>query len=391
MVNWIVYFLLFLLPLVYFPFGATPFETSKIFLAEIGIFLLLIIRLLRTNDFSSAYLRNLFFIKGTWHINNVKNWLLACLILLTLIHLLFFRTQLTLFGNVFRLQGLFPFWLLISLIFTAEKFQLSSGRRNFLLVGAIILTISALFIGSNIAGRAAGLLGEPNALAATAIFIWPWIFFNNKMSSRTELVCKIFSLFFVLLILFLSGSRSGLIACFLQIFFIALMSLRGVWRNKTTKQSLTTFVCIILSLSLLSWTLPFFDQKSAFENRAEIWRTAYTAGLQSPIFGNGFGNIEIALRYAAVNLRNNLRYTYVDSSHNLLLDWWVQGGIIGSVILLGLIYLTLKKFIAEERMLELTLFIGILTVISFNPVSIVTLVHFWWLIGQGLDSSAYPD
>ena len=49
-------------------------------------------------------------------------------------------------------------------------------------------------------------------------------------------------------------------------------------------------------------------------------------------------------------------------------------------------YLVLKSLfnLAEKNNLrEIMAFLGIITAMSFNPTSIVTLAAFWWLIGQG--------
>jgi len=141
------------------------------------------------------------------------------------------------------------------------------------------------------------------------------------------------------------------------------------------------FVCAICYLA--SYAFPFFEH-NPYENRVEVWQSAVFAGFSNPFLGNGFGNTEIALHTAAAHLGLPIQYYYVDSSHNLFLDWWVQGGIIGLSVLLGLVYLTFKKFIKEDNIRELVLALGIVTALSFNPASIAGLVGFWWLIGQGL-------
>ncbi len=136
---------------------------------------------------------------------------------------------------------------------------------------------------------------------------------------------------------------------------------------------------ILLFTSLF---LPLIQKKKIWENRTEIWSTALAAGLERPILGWGFGNVEFALRETSFLLKNNLRFQYVDSSHNLILDYWVQGGIVGVILILYLIFLTFKKFISKKDRLSLGVFFGVLTVLQFNPVSVVTSIHFWWLIGK---------
>ena len=354
----IVGFLLFGLPLVVFPIGVTQFEIPKVFLAELAIFLLLLLKLLKLK-------------KITW---DWLSWLpvrlIGLIIGLSLIHLLFFSTQTTLFGNIFRLQGIFPLWLLLILALTSREIKLTIIPANLPLVVLIAVAGSVILFGTNSAGRAVGFLGEPNALAATAIFLWPWIYFQQPTTLTWK---KVLACVCVIFVLILSGSRSGVIAFVIQLTLLVLMK-----RFTLAKSAL-----VALGLFGLSLFLPLWERNLVFENRAEVWMTAWWAGWKNPILGNGFGNIESALRASAISLTNNLRFQYVDSSHNLLLDWWVQGGIIGVGLLLSLIFISFRKFIDHKKPLELVLILGLLTVMQFNPVSVVTLVGFWWLLGQG--------
>lgn len=134
-------------------------------------------------------------------------------------------------------------------------------------------------------------------------------------------------------------------------------------------------------LLLLALFLPFQESFGFFENRSDIWQTAIAAGFKSPVIGHGFGNIQEPMRETAVELNNNVQYQVVDSAHNFLLDFWIQGGTVGLAAVLILIYLTIKSFIRHKKIIELTAFLGLMTAMLFNPVSVVNLLAFWWLIG----------
>jgi O-antigen ligase len=121
-----------------------------------------------------------------------------------------------------------------------------------------------------------------------------------------------------------------------------------------------------------------------YENRGEIWRTALIAGYEHPILGWGIGNTEEAFKIYNKKLYTRTQGYYIDSSHNIFLDWWIQGGIIGVGLMAVLLIDTLKSFFRKRDTFSVTLFLGLLSVTLFNPVSIVTLVQFWWLIGQGI-------
>jgi O-antigen ligase len=91
----------------------------------------------------------------------------------------------------------------------------------------------------------------------------------------------------------------------------------------------------------------------------------------------------VAFKQYDQKLYNRLRGYYVDSSHNFILDWWVQGGFIGLGILLLLLFDAFKSFIRKKEKVYIVLLLGIVSVMSFNPMSVVTLVAFWWIVGLG--------
>lgn len=138
----------------------------------------------------------------------------------------------------------------------------------------------------------------------------------------------------------------------------------------------------------MSLFLPFAQNPDWFENRSLIWQTALEAGQASPIIGTGFGNIQNPIHQAALKLGNPVQYQVVDSSHNFLLDFWVQGGLVGVISILFLIGFALAGLKRQNRLVETTALLGMITAMLFNPVSVVNLLAFWWLIGQGFSSDS---
>lgn len=59
----------------------------------------------------------------------------------------------------------------------------------------------------------------------------------------------------------------------------------------------------------------------------------------------------------------------------------MQGGIIGLTVILSIIYLSLKGLIVQKQTYSIASFIGILVMCMFNPMSIVNLIQFWWIVG----------
>lgn len=361
MVSYITLYLLFFLQFIYFPIGESFFETPKVYLAQIGIFLLLLLTILRSN---TPILKHL-----------PKEYLFAFggIVLLSVLHLIITPTQLAFYGNEFRMQGILLLWMLIVWAILTAKISLEKLLHPYLLVGCLVgQFIFALFISGDGVSRAIGTIGEPNALAAVVLFVWPFLYFTNRSVPQWV---KLGSLVVVFLLIYITGSRSGMIAFILQLIFVLL---------SRTQLSLAKSVFISFLILVLTYALPFLPQGSIYEQRSEIWNAAALAGAEKTILGHGFGNTQVALEGTINRMNNNLRGSYVDSSHNIFLDWWVQGGLVGFGLFVFLLYCTFKMFIIKKKVMELTLLLGLLAALSFNPASIVSLLALWWLIGQGI-------
>jgi len=358
----LIVFLLFLLQFIYLPAGASYFEIPKVYAAEGAIFLLLLQKILF----------------GKFQLKKQRISMLICLgciVLLSVFHLLFSQTPYTFFGNQFRMQGTFTLWLLIIFAILSSFESLKRLSPFFVFFVIVVQFILAFFVNSGSLARAVGSLGEPNSLAGEMIFLWPFIFFAmSKTKFRRFALVIVFC--FVGITLLLSGSRSGMIAFALQILLVGLM--------KLTHFSLRKITILCLTLLVLCYTFPLFEQGSLYENRGEVWTTALVAGFTHPLFGTGFGNTEVFLHQATLKLHNHLQGYYVDSSHNIFLDWFVEGGIVGLGLFASLLFQTFSRFVTAKQERNLVLLLGLTAGLSFNPVSIVLLIAFWWLIGQGM-------
>ena len=346
----ITLFLLFLLPVVVFPIGASFFETPKVILAQIGILVLI---------FTAKNLQN---------INQLFAALVTLLILVILLNPSLYQNLQTLFGNSIRLQGAFTFILLLifAVISSKDSLKIPQILPVFTLVA---LGLSALILGGNEEGRVFGTLGAPNVLAATAVFILPFTLKHQNFKLKLTYIA------IVLLIIVLSASRSGLFALIIISAFLMM-----VYKLKTGTK-LAAILAIILIIA--TQTLPFLEKPKLFESRKEIWQTAVVAGFDSPIIGAGFGNTQQALVKASENLNNNIRFQSIDSSHNILLDFWVQGGSLGLVLLITIISISIVRLIKKQENTILSSYLAILTALMFNPLSIVNLIGFFWVVGQG--------
>lgn len=364
MLSVIIISLLFLVPFIYLPFGFSYFETPKVVISEILIGISAILFLIKRPSLSE--------------IRKVKPLLviLGVTALLSLINLFLNLTPTVFIGNIFRLQGTFFLWNMLFFCLLAATSKINLNQK--LLIGLFIVHSLLIFLfGTNIDGRIIGTLGEPNSLAAYFLFFWPLILVSKK--SNLKHLALLLPLVFTITIF--SGSRSAMIGLISQVVFIA-----------TYKVTNNKYYSVILAytLILLSYLLPFIDIGGQFQVRSMIWKTALVAGLQRIFTGYGFGNVDFALQNAATLMQNNLRFEYVDSSHNLFLDYFVQSGIVGLLMLFIIIALTTINYISssKENIFYMISFLGLLTSMSFNPMSIAIYIPFFWLIGNSFQISS---
>lgn len=354
MTRLLVIFLLFGLPFLVLPLGPSNFETPKVIAGEIAIELLVAYTLIKQTTFPR--LRPLFLIG------------LGVIFLLSIFDLIFLRTTTTFFGNPFRLQGVFLLWHLLLFSLVAPLYTLSQWLRKLTIFPLLALALTVVLFGYNPAGRAVGSLGEPNFLAATAVFFWPFL-----LSSKKSLLIPGFIL--ALAIFFVSASRSGIIALAIQVIFI--------FMTQALKIKLSVSVLFCLGLLVLSLFLPLTLPKKIYEDRAEIWQTAILASLDRPITGYGFGNTEEILKKESIALSNNIHFQYVDSAHNILLDLFLAGGLVGLLAFFLLLFSAFRTATQQNNLLILTILLGLLTVLSFNPGGVTTLIALYWVLGQG--------
>jgi hypothetical protein len=368
----LTYLLLFLTPLIVIPRLSLQFEPPKVLISEVLIELI-VIYVIATGKFSLK------------RVSRPLVGIVGGLFLLSLFHLLTSPTQQNLFGNVFRLQGTVLFWHFLALTLVTQNIHFRLKEKYIYLASFVGVCAASLMFGSNGAGRLIGSLGEPNALGAVVILIFPFVFLNFK-SVWLRIVVLIASFG----VINYSESKSALIALGLELVFLLLIKIfKG-------KYLIATTIClIILGFSL---TLPILERayflrtntdplNFRFEDRAEIWKVASVAGLNSPIFGSGIDSIQTQINLTSAKMNSNSQYLIIDSSHNLLLDYWIWGGITGLILISTLIVRTLKNLINKKMPLELMLFIGLLTVVLFNPTTVTALIAFWWVIGRSFSKA----
>jgi O-antigen ligase len=343
--------LIFILPFIILPFGSSFFEVPKVIIGEVLIALLL-------PYFSKINL--------TKQKTSLFSTILIALVFYAVTVSLFNIHPYTLFGNPYRMQGLYFLINLLILSFLSAKIKI---KFTLLFINLIFLVffISSFLFGMTEDSRIIGIFGEPNSLGAYLLFLWPIAFIIN----RNRLI-NFFIVLLTVLLIFFTGSRSILIGFVLQIFII-------IASRKLTLSLTIVITLIMLGVSLI---LPFLENPGHYQNRQLIWETAIQAIFTKPIFGYGFGNSEYAIRSTAERIGSTVRFDYVDSAHNILLDWLLQGGIIGMGLFVTIFSLTLISLVKNQDKMKLLSFLGIFSAALFNPLSAAVIIPFWWLIGN---------
>jgi hypothetical protein len=60
---------------------------------------------------------------------------------------------------------------------------------------------------------------------------------------------------------------------------------------------------------------------------------------------------------------------------------------VGLLVLILFLFIAFKNYYKSRKVKETVILIGLLTMLSFNPASVITLIAFWWIIGF----SFFPD
>ncbi len=366
-IPFLTYLLLFAVPLVVIPGLNLRFEPPKVLVTELLIQFIAVYSIL-TGKFSLK------------KISRPLAVLLGGLFFLSFFHLILNPTEQNLFGNIFRLQGTILFWHFLVLTFIAQNAYFRLKEKYIYLVGFLAVCISALIFGSNSAGRLIGSLGEPNALGAVIVLTFPFVF----LSFRSVWV-RVVGVIGAIGVINFTQSKSALIALGLELIFILLIKF---FKVRIILACAICFVLLGLSLSLPVIERIYFLKTNTnplnfrFEDRAQIWQASLGAGFKSSVFGTGLESIQERIRDTAKKLNINAQYLIVDSSHNIFLDFWIWGGLLGIGLLGMLGILAVKNMIHEKMILELAVFLGLLTVLSFNPTTVSVLAGFWWIIGR---------
>ncbi len=394
-VSWSLAFMLFALPLLFFPFTFLAFELPKVFLLYLfSVFsaYVLLVSGYRLGKFTGVHKLILIFL--AWIVITASFGL---------------SLQQSFLGSYFRMQGILS-WLCYGLLFfiSGKLFEDNQFKKHaciailissaFTAGLALFQFISLWFFGNTsqllYSNRVISTFGQPNFLGAYLVMSLPFVWFLfKKVRSKWSILIG-FLMIVIILGIFSTLSRSA---------YIGLVFLAIIWGVYHYRLLLTGIILSVLLFGLFANLFPnlVFREWYRFqvdtiskwtaENRLVIVQKSVNLILQKPITGYGLENFSLAFPGVVNEKDLGLKDIVVDSSHNLFLDLAVQTGLVGLGLFLAILALTIHYGLKQMRIMEIeqrnfikaciSVVIAFTVIHQFSVISVVPLVVFWISLG----------
>lgn len=189
-------------------------------------------------------------------------------------------------------------------------------------------------------GPPGGMLEENNALAVALVMFTPILYFLRQ--TETNVWARRFLLFSMVTVVFSilgSQSRGALLSLVSMAFFLGLKGKHPV------RSSLGIMVGVLIAISFMpdSWTqrmetLNSYEQDTSAMSRIWTWKTLWSAALDRPIVGVGFGadNLAVFARYAPLDGFFAVFAGKVFVAHSIYLQMLGEHGFVGLFLFLTL-------------------------------------------------------
>ncbi len=255
---------------------------------------------------------------------------------------------------------------LYAMLVTCSTRGFNKREVNFI---ANVMIVSAVYLAgrmilnpdsySGIRGTVVSEAGEadPNTistnLSLAAILAFGFGLESKKATKRIIYLCC--GVFFILGML-LTGSRTGLLAFFIGMFYVLFKKSKEIGKGKILlRTAVIFFVCIfvvdyavknnILNISLLERLSVESTQDSGGGGRFSYWLKLIDVILDNPLRAIfGFGS----------NTSNYVAYKFLGhggSTHNIFLEYTITTGIIGLVLLCNILVKSFKKAKSDKNLL----------------------------------------
>jgi O-antigen ligase len=385
---------LFLLPLLFLPLEIEWFETPKQFLITLVAVITLPTLITNRHDLKEILE------------DNLTTLLFALFFVLTLTSLANGYFGYSLLGSPFRRDGLISIWSLFSVYlgfcilyeYKFETYLIESVKSSALAVAILgmiqfLLGYTTIWNGDYFFdGRITSTLGQPNFLSAFLLTSLPFFIRKEKFHS--------IGLGIIVMCLALTFSRLNLLLIVIALIFSILRA-----ANKKIKYLGICFLTICAIGTIIFFTTVRTDeiynkirknprlyqlQRNFFflskeqlygEKRFAIYAAGIETILERPVIGYGKAMIEPAMRD---NLRKYpvLDTLVVDSSHNIIIDIAIEGGVLALSLLIALLSLTLYRLSSANLWSYKYAFLLLVISSQFFITSIVAFVYLMMLTAK---------
>lgn len=227
-----------------------------------------------------------------------------------------------------------------------------------------------------------GTFGNPGPLGgclAIAITLTVGLYIEHGKYSRLRWPLLLSFLLLFITIVF-TESRAGWLAAFAGIgsFYF--------FKSKLQKKTFTGFqkICIIITILVFVISIYYYKKDSA-DGRLLIWRVSAEMVVDAPLFGHGIGAFERRYLYYQARYFNS----HPDSKYSILADdiaypyneflrIWVEKGIIGMILVIGLI-ISAFKYVSYQGYSKIYLG-GFISLLTFSMFSYPSQVLLLWLL-----------
>jgi O-antigen polymerase len=168
---------------------------------------------------------------------------------------------------------------------------------------------------------------------------------------------------------FLSGSRSGILAIIASSLILLLMHWVTIKKRILNKKRILLFVVFFLSILAI---ILFYSKQNSATSRLYIWKITTEIIKDKPFIGHGYGKFKaVYMAYQAKYFISNPNSGYsfladnIKHPFNEYLKFMVEFGIVGLAILFTLIIFWFKKVLKSENTLKYLSISGMIAFMTF--------------------------
>ncbi|MEB6479911.1 O-antigen ligase family protein [Acinetobacter vivianii] len=334
--KYIIIFILMSLAWLY-PFHYMPWlvAENEFFILLVPFVLLLFFlnkKEIKVNDFS-IFIFILFFLSFFQYIF-IDYFFLEDIVLIAVY--LFFIFLILIFGHFFT-HGCFFIYLKL-ILFLCFLNSLIIFFQYFGVVNMLILEHSGM-------KRFYGNIGQPNHLST--LFMMglsaSFILYNYKKISIRKLY---FFSFLLVVSIFLTGSRTGLLTLFILFFTDCILGDKKELKFKVGfyfNLIFVYFLCVFVLNKNSRGSVKSIDAVIN-DSRISLWYDSFISILSNPWFGYGFNGVRTSRLFGGLSFKS----TYV-SSHNIFLDFFLWFGVVGGVAFIIYFFVIIRRIYCDKK------------------------------------------